>query len=127
MDQADYVPNAIRALITNANLNPSTKHVSATYTALIGELVGHPPRPIPLAARAVDLEERADHLATVITALSGCLTASLNDARRMCQAVSISVRSRLCYPISRPTRAALSGTPPKRRHGGLHEREAKSC
>ena len=80
MAQADYMPNAIRALITNANLNPSTKHVSATYAALIGELVGHSPRSIPLAARAVDLEERADHLATVITALSGYLTASLNDA-----------------------------------------------
>ena len=80
MAQADYVPSAIRVLFTDANLDPSTKHVSATYTALIGELVGHPPRPIPLAARAVDLEERADHLATVITALSGCLTASLNDA-----------------------------------------------
>ena len=80
MAQADYVPSANRVLFTDANLDPSTKHVSATYAALNDELLGHPPRPIPLAARVVDLEERADHLTTVITALSGYLTARLNDA-----------------------------------------------
>jgi hypothetical protein len=80
MAQAGYVPSANRVLFTDANLDPSTKHVSTTYAALIGELVGHPPRPIPLAAHAVDLEERADHLTTVLSALSAYLTASLDDA-----------------------------------------------
>jgi hypothetical protein len=42
-------------------------------------LAGHPPRPIPLEADALDLEDRADHLNTVFSALSVYVTVILDD------------------------------------------------
>jgi len=40
---------------------------------------GHPPRPIPLDADAIDLEDRADHLSKVLGALSVYVTVILDD------------------------------------------------
>ena len=79
MAQADYVTNAIRALITGAIAKPSTNPVQAAYADFVAALAGHPPRPIPVYADAVDLEDRADHLQKVLTALSAYLTVILDD------------------------------------------------
>jgi len=79
MAQADYMTNAIRALITGATAKPSTNPVQAAYTDFVAALAGHPPRPIPVYADAVDLEDRADNLQKVITALSVYLTVILDD------------------------------------------------
>jgi hypothetical protein len=79
MAQADYVTNAIRALITGANAEPSTNPVQAAYTDFVAALAGHPPRPIPVYADAVDLQDRADHLNKVLNALTAYLTAILDD------------------------------------------------
>ena len=79
MAQADYVNNAIRALITGANVKPSTNPVPAAYAEFIAALAGSPPQPISVDAEAVDLEDRADHLKRVLAALSDYLTAILDD------------------------------------------------
>ncbi len=42
-------------------------------------MAGPPPRPIPVFADAVDLEERANHLKQVLNALSAHVTAIVND------------------------------------------------
>jgi hypothetical protein len=42
-------------------------------------VVEHPPRPIPLDADAIDLEDRADHLDKVFGALLTYVTAILDD------------------------------------------------
>ena len=79
MAQADCVTTAIRALLTGASAKSSTNPVQAAYAEFVAALAGHPPRPIPVDADAVDLEERADHLKRVLNALSAHLTAILND------------------------------------------------
>jgi hypothetical protein len=79
MAQAEYVNNAIRALITGASAKPSTNPIQAAYAEFVAALAGHPQRPIPVYADAVDLEDRADHLNKVLTALSVYLTAILED------------------------------------------------
>ena len=62
MAQADYVTNAIRALITGAGAKPSTNPVRTAHAEFVAALAGRPPWPIPLGADASDLEDRADHL-----------------------------------------------------------------
>ena len=79
MAQADYMTNAIRALITGAGAKPSTNPVRAAHAEFVAALAGHPPRPIPVDADAIDLEDRADHLNKVLNALSAYLTAILDD------------------------------------------------
>ena len=79
MAQADYVTNAIRAPITDASAKPSANPVQAAYAEFVAALAGHPPRPIPVYADAIDLEDRADHLSKVLDALSAYLTAILDD------------------------------------------------
>ena len=79
MAQADYVTNAIRALITGANAKPSTNPIQAAYAEFVAALAGHPPRRIPVYADAVDLEDRADHLKKVLDALSVYVAAILDD------------------------------------------------
>jgi hypothetical protein len=79
MAQADYVNNAIRALITGAGAKPSTNLVRAVHAEFVAALTGHPPRPIPVDADAIDLEDRAEHLNKVLNALSAYLTAILDD------------------------------------------------
>jgi|SRR5580704_952885 hypothetical protein len=79
MAQAGYVTNAVRALITGASAGPSTNLVRAAHTKFVTALAEHPPRPIPVAVHAINLEDRADHLNTVLDALSVYLTAILQD------------------------------------------------
>jgi hypothetical protein len=79
MAQADYVTNAIRALITDASAKASTNHVRAAYAEFFAALAGHPQRPIPIDAKAIDLEDHADHLNKVLNALSAYLTTVLDD------------------------------------------------
>ena len=79
MAQADYMTNAIRALITGAGGKPSTNPVRAAHAEFVAALAGHPPRPIPVDADAIDLVDRADHLNKVLNTLSAYLTAILDD------------------------------------------------
>ncbi len=79
MAQADYLSNAIRALITDAIAKPSTNPVRAVHAEFVATLAGHPPLPIPLDPDATDLEDRADHLKKALDALSVYVTAILDD------------------------------------------------
>jgi hypothetical protein len=79
MAQADYVPNAIRALITGASAKASTNPVREAHVEFVAALAGHPPRPVSIDADATDLENRADYLNKVLNALSAYLTAMLED------------------------------------------------
>jgi hypothetical protein len=79
MAQADYVTNAIRALITGANVKLSTNVVRAAHVEFVATLAGYPPWPIPFDADATDLEDRADHLKQVLDALSVYVAAILDD------------------------------------------------
>jgi hypothetical protein len=66
-------------LCDRAGAEPSTCPVRAAHAVLVAALTGYPPRTIPLDADAVDLEDRADHLDAVLTALSVYLTVILDD------------------------------------------------
>ncbi len=79
MAQANYVSNAVRALITGAAAKPITNPVRAAHAEFVAALAGQPPWPIPLAADATDLEARADHLSKVLNAVSVYVTAILDD------------------------------------------------
>jgi hypothetical protein len=62
-----------------ASAKPSASPVRAAHAALVTALAGHPPRPIPVDADVIDLEDRADHLDKVLGALSVYLTVILDD------------------------------------------------
>jgi hypothetical protein len=79
MAQADYVTTAVRALITGAEGKPSTNSVQAAHAEFVAVLAANPPWPIPVGVNATDLEDRADHLKTVLDALSVYVTAILHD------------------------------------------------
>ena len=79
MAQADYVSNAVRALITGAGAKPSTNPIRVAYAEFVATLAGHPLWSIPLNPDATDLEDRADHLKKVLNALSVYLSAILDD------------------------------------------------
>src|ERR1700689_238982 len=79
MAQAGYVTNAVRALITGADAEPSTNLVGAAHTKFVAALAEQPPRPIPVAVDAADLEDRADHLNTILDAVSVYVTSILQD------------------------------------------------
>jgi hypothetical protein len=79
MAQADYVSNAVRALITGANAKPSTNPVRAAHADFVTALAGQPPFPMPLFADASDLEDRADHLKKVLEAVTVYVTTLLDD------------------------------------------------
>ena len=79
MAQADYVSNAVRALITGAGAKPPTNPVRLAHVEFAATLAGNPPWPILLYADASDLEDRADHLKKVLDALSVYVTAILDD------------------------------------------------
>jgi hypothetical protein len=53
--------------------------VCAAHAEFVSILAGHPPRLIPLQADALDFEDRADHLNTVLSALSVYVTVILDD------------------------------------------------
>jgi hypothetical protein len=79
MAQAEYVSNAIRALITGASAKPSTNRIRAAYAEFVASLAGHAPRLIPADPDAVDLEDRADHFEHVLSAVSVYLAVILED------------------------------------------------
>jgi hypothetical protein len=82
MAQAEYVSNAIRALITGASGALSTNPVRAAHVEFVASLATHPPCPIPVDADVLDLDYRADHLEAVLNAVSVYLTAILDDTAR---------------------------------------------
>jgi hypothetical protein len=53
--------------------------VRAAHVEFVAALAAHPPRPIPIVAHAVDIEDRADHLNKVFDALSAYVAAILDD------------------------------------------------
>jgi hypothetical protein len=80
MAQAEHVINAIPRLITGESEDLSTnKPVCVAHAEFVTALMGHAPRPIPVDADAIDLEDRADHLDQVLGALSDYLAAILDD------------------------------------------------
>jgi hypothetical protein len=58
---------------------PPSSPVCAAHSEFVAAMAGHPPRPIPLDADAIDLEDRADHLSKVLSALSVYVAVILDD------------------------------------------------
>jgi hypothetical protein len=58
---------------------PSTSPACAAHAAFVAALAAHPPWTIPLDADALDLEDRADHLGKVLSALSVYVAVILDD------------------------------------------------
>ncbi len=58
---------------------PSASPALAAHAAFVTALSGHPPRAIPLEADALDLEDRADHLNKVLSALLVYVAVILDD------------------------------------------------
>jgi hypothetical protein len=79
MAQAKRVSTAICPPITGGSERPSTAAVHLAHAEFTGALAAHPPRPIPIYADALDLEDRADHLAEVFRALSAYVAVVLDD------------------------------------------------
>jgi hypothetical protein len=63
-----------------ADANSSIRSVHAAHAEFIAKLADHPPRPIPIYADAIDLEDRSDHLSRVLNAVSTYVTAMVDDA-----------------------------------------------
>jgi hypothetical protein len=80
MAQADYVSSAIRALITGAAAKPSTNGVRSAHAEFVAAVAARPPWPIPIHADPSDLEDRAEHLKSVLDAVSGYLNTILDDS-----------------------------------------------
>jgi hypothetical protein len=62
-----------------ASEKSSGSPASAAHAEFVAALSGLPPKPIPLDADAIDLEDRADHLGQVFSALSTYVAVILND------------------------------------------------
>ncbi len=68
-----------KRLCSRAGANPCTNPALAAHAAFVAALSGHPPRAIPLDADALDLEDRADHIGKVFSALSVYVAVILDD------------------------------------------------
>jgi hypothetical protein len=83
MAQAKLVSIAGRARITGAKPKPSTVPdggpVQTAYADFLAALREHPPRPIPIIADSIDLQDLADHLKNVFGWLAAYLTVLLDD------------------------------------------------
>jgi hypothetical protein len=83
MAQAKLVSIAGRAQITGAQAKPSTVPVGCpvltAHAEFLAGLAEHPPRPIPIVADSIDLQDRADHLNKVLGGLAGYLAVILDD------------------------------------------------
>jgi hypothetical protein len=79
MSQADPVTRFARAATTGAAAGPSVNPVRVAHTAFIATLAVHLPQLIPLGATADDLQDRADHVQTVLSALQRYLAVILQD------------------------------------------------
>ncbi len=77
MAQVDSVSNLVRALTTG--VKPSRNSIQAVHAAFVGAVAANPPWPIRLDPKASDLEKRADHLRSLLCALSLYMTAVLDD------------------------------------------------
>ena len=95
MAQAGYVTTAIRSLDTGASPTPFSCPVLNAHAELLVALAAHPPQPIPAGVRAIDIEDRADHLDKVFKALIAYLAAILDDTAQ-------NVRGRLDLPDALP-------------------------
>ena|SRR5258708_3828782 len=62
-----------------ASAKPSDSLVQVVYAEFVAVLTGAAPRAIPLDADALDLEDRADHVSRVFSALSAYLAVILDD------------------------------------------------
>jgi hypothetical protein len=62
-----------------APANARASSISVAHAEFVATLAEHPPRTIPTEADAIDLEDRADHLDKVFSALSVYLTVILDD------------------------------------------------
>ena len=62
-----------------ASLKSSASSVCAAHAEFVASLAASRPRPIPIDADALDLEDRADHLNEVLGALSVYLAVILDD------------------------------------------------
>ena len=63
----------------NASAKPSAGPVPAAHVEFVAALSGQPPRPIPINADPIDLEDRADHLDRMFGTLSVYVTVILDD------------------------------------------------
>jgi hypothetical protein len=84
MAQAELVSIAGRARITGAPANASTTPlvgdpVRAAHADFLAAVASHPPRPLPIKADPIDLQDRADHLNAVLGGLAACLAVILVD------------------------------------------------
>ena len=83
MAQAELVYIAGHARITGAQAKPSTAPVGSpvrsAYAEFLATLGEHPPRPIPIVADSIDLQDRADHLINVFGGLAAYLAVILDD------------------------------------------------
>ena len=83
MAQAELVSIAGRARITGAQARSSTAPVGSpvgtAYVEFLAALREHPPRPIPIVADSIDLQDRADHLINVFGGLAAYLAVILDD------------------------------------------------
>src|ERR1700756_3710013 len=79
MAQADHVSTAIRALDTEAFGASVPSPVLAAHAEFVATVAAHSPRPIPICVRAVDIEDRADHLDKVFSALSAYMAMIIAD------------------------------------------------
>jgi hypothetical protein len=64
--------------LSGSPASPSASLVGAAHAEFVGAL-GQPPRPIPVDADAIDLEDRADHISKVLGALSAYVAVILDD------------------------------------------------
>jgi hypothetical protein len=62
-----------------AGADRSASPVWAAHAEFAAVLTRHPPRPIPIQADAIDLEDRADHLSKILSALSVYLALIIDD------------------------------------------------
>jgi hypothetical protein len=62
-----------------ASAKPSDSPVQPAHAEFVAALAGCPPRPIPIDADPLDLDDRADHLSKVLSALSAYVALVLDD------------------------------------------------
>jgi hypothetical protein len=83
MAQAKLVSIASRPRFTGASAISYTIPVGCpvrvAHAEFLAALAAHPPRPIPVDADSVDLQDRADHLSAVFGGLAAYLAIVLDD------------------------------------------------
>jgi len=80
MAQAKHVDSPIWAPATGGSACPATTPICTAHAIFVEALAEEAPCTIPVNPDAIDLEDRADYLTALLTALSDYLTAILRDA-----------------------------------------------